>query len=165
VRRALSFAPLLAGLLAATPAVAAPTATGVAVSGAWARATVTDTGGVFLTLSDHGPADELLSADTPIAAKVSFHDMVMQGDTMEMRPLGTVPLASGQMISFSPDGRHIMLESLRQPLRRGTSFPLVLHFRQAGAVTVTVPVEGPGASGPAAGPSTGTAAGPATGAR
>jgi copper(I)-binding protein len=44
-------------------------------------------------------------------------------------------------------GFHLMLLGLKQPLRPGEQFPLLLKFRQAGAVKVTVTVQQPERAG------------------
>jgi copper(I)-binding protein len=42
---------------------------------------------------------------------------------------------------MQPGGLHIMLQGLKQPLDAGSSLPLILEFRDAGMLTVQVPVK------------------------
>jgi copper(I)-binding protein len=44
---------------------------------------------------------------------------------------------------------HVMLMGLKQPLKEGDSFPLILSFEKAAPRVVTVKVEKIGATGPA----------------
>ncbi len=143
---------ITAGL--ATPAASAlaqpaDPAARVGVTDAWARATVgTGTGAVYLTLTDHGAADQLTGASTPVAGTAQLHQDVMDGTVMRMRPVAALPLPPGQPVTLAPGGYHMMLEHLDHPLRRGDTFPLTLRFQHAAPVTVQVHVEGPGTTHP-----------------
>ncbi len=118
---------------------------------AWSRATMsTDTGGVYLTIVNHGAADDVLGVATPIASTVQLHTMTMTGNVMQMRPVAHLPIQAGQTIQLDPNGIHIMLTGMAHPLHRGETFPITVRFRHAGAVTTTVRVAGPGAMSPAA---------------
>lgn len=66
-----------------------------------------------------------------------------------MRAAGPLALAPGAMIAMKPGGLHIMLMSLKAPLRPGTKLPIVLRFEKAGLVRVSLPVRPPGAQGAA----------------
>jgi copper(I)-binding protein len=49
---------------------------------------------------------------------------------------------------LAPDGYHLMLVDLKQPLRVGETFPLMLTFQRAGTVRTVVTVEPMGAAPP-----------------
>ena len=121
------------------------------VSNAWARATpgTGSTGAAYLTVTDQGPPDHLTGASTPVAATAQLHKTENQNGAMRMLPVPDLALASGQPVTFAPGGYHLMLTGLRQPLRKGDSFPLTLTFAHAPPVTVQVRVAGVGAAGPA----------------
>jgi len=133
-------------LLLAMPATAQEKM--VMVEHAWARATSASqrVGGVFLTLHAHR-ADRLLSVDTPVADMAELHETVKEGDVMRMRPIAALDLPAGGMTELKPGGYHLMLMGLRQPLTKGATFPLSLHFAHAGLVTVLVEVQAAGAAG------------------
>jgi copper(I)-binding protein len=100
------------------------------------------TGVVYLTIINHGTADDTLTAvSTPVATKSEVHrTMNMDGmSKMDMAP--SLPIKANGTVSLSPNGLHIMLMGLKQPLKLGDSFPLTLEFAKAGLVTVTVAVE------------------------
>ena len=120
------------------------------VSNAWARATPgkAENGVAYVTIQSP-TADRLLSVSSPVAKKAELHTMEMAGMVMKMRPLAGLDIPAGQSVTLKPGGEHIMLMSLNGPLREGQSFPLTLNFEKAGARTVTVAVEKPGAAGPA----------------
>ena len=123
------------------------------VSNAWARATPgkAETGAAYLTIQSP-TADRLVSASTPVAKRAELHTMSMEGMVMKMRPLAALDIPAGQAVTLNPGGMHIMLLGLKQPLHEGQSFPLTLTFEKAGPRVVTVAVEKPGATGPAATP-------------
>ncbi len=126
---------------------------GLEVGNAWARATPgkAETGAVYLTLVSPS-ADKLVSAATPAAKKAQLHTMTMTGMVMKMRPLAALDIPAGKPVALKPGGLHIMLIGLAKPLRQGQSFPLTLTFDKAGARTVEVAVEKPGAMGPSPAP-------------
>jgi copper(I)-binding protein len=138
---------LLLGLLAGAPASAGePT---IKIEKAWARATTSAaaTGVVYLSLADTGPAaDRLIGVATPVAGHAGMHIMVMEGSVMQMHPVDAVDVKPGERIQFKPNGLHIMLTNLKQPLTRGERFPVTLEFEKAGKVDAEVLVLPIGAS-------------------
>jgi hypothetical protein len=134
----------VAALLLAMPLLASCGDEGVsqiAVSDAWARASVTATGAAYLTVSNSGNKDDvLLEVRSPVAEKVEIHDMTMDGMVMKMRRLDALPVAAGESVALAPGGKHIMLIGLVEPLSEGMAVPLTLVFERAGEVAVSAPV-------------------------
>ena len=90
--------------------------------------------------------DRLLSATTPVAARVEIHQMQMQGEVMRMRAVPSLELPPGATVPLrhgSPDGYHLMLRDLKAPLRDGERFPVTLTFERAGVLEVKVWVQTP----------------------
>jgi copper(I)-binding protein len=109
----------------------------------WARATPggAKVGAVYLTLVNDGKAtDRLLKAATPLAAGVSIHTMIKDGDVMRMREVDGVEIPAGKTVELKPGGLHIMLMGLTRPLKEGDMFPLTLTLANAGEVAVEVMV-------------------------
>lgn len=92
--------------------------------------------------------DRLIKVETPVAGKAEIHTLLIENDMMMMRSVDVFPLPPGGSISFSPQGPHIMMMELRQPLVVGEKFPMTLVFEKAGSVEIEVPVYAPG-TGPA----------------
>jgi copper(I)-binding protein len=110
----------------------------------WARATpgAITTGAAYLTVTATGEtADRLIGGETPRAAKVELHTMMMDGDVMKMRQVSAIEINPGEPTVLRPGGLHIMLIGLKAPLREKDSFPLTLTFEKAGKVEVQVAVE------------------------
>lgn len=117
----------------------------IAVSNVWARATppgsnVSAAYGEIVARN----ADELVGATTPVAERVEMHEASQTDGVMQMRPVASVPLPSGERVVFEPGGLHFMLIGLNAPLEAGGRFPLTLLFKSAPSVTVEAEVRGPG---------------------
>lgn len=116
-----------------------------------ASAPTAKAGAAFLTINVDAGNDKLLGGSTPVAEKVELHTHLMENGIAKMRPVeGGIAVAAGTPTELKPGGLHIMLIGLKAPLKQGESFPLTLNFEKAGAVTVSVPVQGPGAKAPMA---------------
>ena len=109
----------------------------------YARTTVRgqQMGGAYLTLTNAGAADRLLSVSTDAAQSAMLHSMSMEGDVMRMREVAAVDLPAGRTVALEPGGLHIMFMGLKAPLMKGARFPLKLRFEKAGDITVEVQVE------------------------
>ena len=111
----------------------------------YARSTVANqpSGAAYLSIENKGKsADNLLSAATPVAAKVEIHTMSMAGNVMKMREVAKVELKPSAKIVMKPgDGYHMMLIGLKQPLKAGEKFPMTLTFEKSGKLEISVTVE------------------------
>jgi copper(I)-binding protein len=68
----------------------------------------------------------LLSAESPLAAKVAFHTHVHADGQMKMQTLPKVELPGERETVFQPGGLHLMLFGLRRPLQAGHQVPITL---------------------------------------
>jgi hypothetical protein len=148
--RFLQSSVLLFALLAPLPLTAGDAAatTGVTVRDAWARATPPGkaVAAAYLTVTGGPRADRLLSAATPRAAMAELHVVTESDGMSRMRQTDGVEVPAGKAVTLAPQGTHVMLMGLDEPLVAGQQFPLTLQFATAGAVTVTVVVRAPGDS-------------------
>jgi copper(I)-binding protein len=100
------------------------------------------TGAVYFTIENEGNRTErLLHASTPIASGVALHQMAQTGGMMTMRAVPSLEILPGARVELGPGAYHLMLIELKQPLKAGDKFPLVLTFQRIGTVTTTVTVE------------------------
>jgi copper(I)-binding protein len=81
----------------------------IAVENAWARATV--------------PGQK-------VGAEI--HSMSNEGGVMKMRQLKQLDLPAAQTVRLAPNGNHIMLLDIKQPLQPGARMPLTLIVEQKG---------------------------------
>jgi copper(I)-binding protein/uncharacterized protein YcnI len=123
------------------------------VRDAWARTTVVGqtTSAIYARLVAPSGA-KLIGATSPLG-DISIHEMKMEGDLMRMRELPDgVDLPPGEAIAFAPNGMHLMLTGLKQPLTAGASVPVVLKAidrdGRRGELALLVPVtQAPPAAG------------------
>jgi copper(I)-binding protein len=130
---------------------AAPAADGIAVTGAWARATAPGqkTGAVYLELKSTQDA-ALVGAESPAARKIELHSTTLDSGVMRMRPLARIELPANATVRIAPGGFHLMLVDLRQPLHPGDRLQVTLIIERGGArsrVAVTAEVRAPGDTG------------------
>ena len=119
-------------------------ADGIQVTEAWSRPTPPgiDVGVAYFVIDNQGRNDRLVGVSSPVAKRAELHISQMEGGVMRMKHLEAVEVKSGVPTSFEPSGRHVMLTGLKQPLKEGDAFPLVLSFANAGPVKVQVHVRG-----------------------
>jgi copper(I)-binding protein len=122
------------------------------VNDAWARDSVGSTANaaVFMTISSP-TADRLIAASTPAAKKTDLMTMTGGSGAMGMKYLRAVEIAADEPVSLNPGGLHVWLADLKQPLKAGQSFPLILEFEKAGERRVTVSIIKPAAAPPMSG--------------
>lgn len=95
----------------------------------------------FVVHNQGAGAEQLLGAETPVAGKAQLHQHLNRDGLMKMEHVPAVEIPAGGEAAFAPMGYHVMLFELKRPLRAGDRFPLTLHFKQAGDVTVEVVVQ------------------------
>ena len=126
-----------------TPTFAAEDAK-IHIDNAWAAETppTAMAGAVYLDLVNPGATDRLIGAavDDAVAGKVELHTIVLDGTVMRMREVEAIDLAAESTTTLEPGSLHIMLIDLKQPLRAGERFPLMLQFENAGTLTTSIPV-------------------------
>jgi periplasmic copper chaperone A len=115
----------------------------------WARATAGNlkTAAAYLLIRNDGSEpDRLLRVETPVAERAMLHRSEVTNGVARMFHMQSVEVAPGATAALSPEnGNHVMLEGLKQPLKRGETVPLTLVFEKAGQVTVKVTIEAAGA--------------------
>ena len=129
----------LGASLAGLPAFAGE----LAVTNAWSRSTppgVTVGVAYFTLKNDTGKSDRLLRITTPVASKVQVHRTEVLDGMARMREVAVLHVAAGQTVEFAPNGMHLMLMGLRQPLAEGQAFEIELLFEVAGPRKVKVAV-------------------------
>lgn len=113
---------------------AAPSLAGTSNGAAWLR-----------SIQNEGSQPErLLSASSPVAARVELHRMTLDAGVMRMREVPAIELPPHSLTPLEPRGPyHLMLVDLKQPLKEGERFELTLNFERAGRQSVQVWVQAP----------------------
>ena len=127
---------ITASALLAAMLCTATFAQGVDIKDAWARATVQGqkATGAFMKLTSK-TGSRLVSVSSPVAGVTEVHEMKMEGDVMKMRAVeGGLELPAGKAVELKPGGYHVMLMDLKLPLKKDTTIPLTLVFKDARGV-------------------------------
>jgi hypothetical protein len=135
---------LVLWLITQTPVHAAEYRAGnLVVAQPWSPPTppVASVGAVYFSVTNGGSkADLLLSVTSPIAHEIEIHESRTVQGSIQMRAVTSVACPPGVTVKISPGGLHVMLLGLSRPLVAGMTFPVSLHFRDAGVLTVQVQV-------------------------
>jgi copper(I)-binding protein len=110
----------------------------------WARATPPGTSvgvGYFEIRNNGAQPDRLLSATSPAAKRVEMHITEHAGNIAKMRQLRAFEVPARERLTLEPNGAHLMLIDLAQPLRKGERFPIKLRFERAGEIEVEFEVQ------------------------
>ncbi|QBF24960.1 copper chaperone PCu(A)C [Pseudomonas tructae] len=97
----------------------------------------------FVVHNNGKTADTLLSVDSPISDDAQLHEHVHKDGLMKMQQVPSVEVPAGGDLKFAPGAYHVMLMQPkdRSLLTDGKRFPLTLHFKNAGDITVEVAVQ------------------------
>ena len=128
----------------------------VEVKDAWARATVQGqkASGAFMTLTAKTDTT-LVGVASSVAGLVQVHEMKMDGNVMQMRPLPDgLRLPAGKAVALT-GGFHLMLMDLKVPLQKDTTIPVTLRFKDAKGVESTLDLKVPVAASAPAGDAAG----------
>lgn len=94
---------------------------------------------VYLRIDNHtGDPDEITSVTTGAGGEA----MTMSDNAAGGMDMAAVRIPAHGSITLKPFGQHIMIEKPSEPLVKGTTVVVTVHFRVADPITVTVPVIG-----------------------
>lgn len=129
------------GLLAvvAAPAHAAEITSGtLKISDPWVRLIIkTRPGAEYMTIHNTGNTpDRLISATSPVAARVEIHTHIMKNNIMKMRPVEAVDIPANSMVAFKSGGYHLMIFGLKAGVKSAGEVPLTLVFEKAGEIKI-----------------------------
>ncbi|WP_164704533.1 copper chaperone PCu(A)C [Blastococcus litoris] len=98
-----------------------------------------DSAALVLTIANHGGSDDvLIGASTPVAEEVVLRDG--DGDAGPDPDLDVAVPPGGVATVRDVLGEHLELSGLQERLRSGLSVPVTFDFRDAGPITLSVPV-------------------------
>jgi copper(I)-binding protein len=128
--------------VAALLCLALPASAEVTVTDAWVRGTVPsqNTTGAFLTITSTENA-KLVGVSTPIAGEAGIHKTENHGGMMHMEEVKAIDLPANRAVPLQPGGYHVMLMSLKGPVKAGAKVPIKLVIEDAKGKRTTVAVE------------------------
>ena len=121
---------------------------GIKIEQAWARATPgkVKTAAAYIAIRNAGKrTDRLVAVASDVAQRVEIHTHRNENGVMRMRRIDGLDVLAGDRAILKPGGTHLMLFGLRQPLKKGLTFQVILSFRDAGEVKSPVKVMSVGA--------------------
>ena len=118
------------------------------ISQPWTRATPkgASTAAGYLKITNTGTTpDRLVGASSPVAGRVEVHEMSMENGVAKMRPLKDgLEIKPGASVELKPGSYHLMLEELKQPIKKGDHIKDTLTFEKAGSVDIQLTAVGAG---------------------
>jgi periplasmic copper chaperone A len=84
----------------------------------------------------------VISATADVAGRVELRDAGQSGDA-RLKPVEFISVPAYDRVDMGPDGPHLMLLSLKQPLKEGDKVALTLSTDNAGVLEVTAIVRKP----------------------
>jgi periplasmic copper chaperone A len=110
----------------------------IKVANAWVRAPAAGqtTLSAYADLTSDRDA-AVVAAGSPIASRVELHSSTVEGGVMRMRALPRIDLPAGQTVKLAPNGTHIMLIGVKQPVKPGDKLPIVLSVQPPGPAAGT----------------------------
>ena len=105
---------------------------GIEVKDAWVRTSVQGqkATGAFMNITAKD-GTKLVGVSSPVAGLGEVHEMKMEGDVMKMRAVTALELPAGKTVALKPGGFHVMLMDLKTPLKKDSTIPLTLRFKDA----------------------------------
>ena len=119
--------------------VAGPAWAQIDITDPWMRATAPGqkTAAGYMTIRNLSAQPErLVGGSSQAAGKVQTHVSIKDGDIMRMREVKGYDIPAKGTFELKPNGSHLMLVDLKQPLKEGDKVPVVLKFEKAGEVKV-----------------------------
>ena len=96
----------------------------------------------YFTLTNSGPADRLIGAESDIASKVELHTHLMEDGIMKMRRVDGVDIPKNDQIIFMPGSYHLMMFDLDLSENQ-TDASITLKFKNAPDMTFIAEIADP----------------------
>ena len=91
--------------------------------------------GGYMLIRNQGPADRLIGASSPAAARVEMHVHIREGDIVKMREVKGYDVPAKGSFGLKPGGAHLMFMDIKRPFKEGEKVPVKLKFEMAGEVS------------------------------
>ncbi|MGR5068316.1 MULTISPECIES: copper chaperone PCu(A)C [Vibrio] len=100
------------------------------------------TSAVFVTFANRSQEDiNIIAAETPAAGKVELHDVIKDGDVMQMRQIERITLKANETTELKPGSLHIMLFDLTKPLNEGDEIEVTVTYDNGQKQSFKAPVK------------------------
>jgi periplasmic copper chaperone A len=109
----------------------------IAIGHAWALPRQLADGQVFFPMAIKGERDELVAARSSVCTYIQLRENNRYDDP----PLSSIKLEPGKPIPMRPTATHLRLVGMKQLLKVGDRFKIILDFLNSGEVEIEVFVE------------------------
>jgi len=123
--------------------LAAPALAQIEIENAWTRATPpgAETAAGYMAIRNRSSApDHLMSAASPLAARVEMHVHLHDGAVVRMRQLKGYDIPANGSLELKPGVAHLMFVDIKRPFKEGEKVPVTLRFQRAGEKKVVFSV-------------------------
>jgi len=106
------------------------------INDAWARATppASSTAAVYLRLENTGEQTVVVrGVSSAVAGGAMIHHTMMMDGMMKMHHMEDLRIEPGSVVVFKPQGLHIMLTQLKEPLSEGSRFNVLFKVARESA--------------------------------
>ena len=96
----------------------------------------------YMTIQNSGQiSDSLLSATSPMAGMIEFHETRVESGVAKMRQVRRIRVKPQSMTVLKPGGLHLMIKELKIPPIAGGIFVITLKFEHAGTIDIKFPIK------------------------
>lgn len=100
-----------------------------------------DVAAVYFTVENRAhTADTLEGAEVAGAQVAMIHEQVAEGDRVEMRHVGAVPVPGETVLVLRPGGMHLMVEGFDRSPVAGDTLLVTVRFAHGDTIQVRAPV-------------------------
>ncbi len=97
----------------------------------------------YMVIANSGSADAIVKAESDVAKTVELHNVVMENNVMQMRPVDAIEVPANGQVELKPGGFHVMLIGLTRDLNEGDEVVIKLITRSGKTIEVKAPVRKP----------------------
>lgn len=97
----------------------------------------------YMVIVNNGAADAIVKAESDVAASVELHNVVMENNVMQMRPVEAIEVPANGQVELKPGSFHVMLIGLNRDLKEGDEVTIKLTTRSGQTIEVKAPVRTP----------------------
>ncbi|MGQ9614668.1 copper chaperone PCu(A)C [Chloroflexus sp.] len=94
----------------------------------------------YMVLVNNGATDAIVKAESDVAKTVELHNVVMENNVMQMRPVEAIEVPANGQVELKPGGFHVMLIGLNRDLNEGDEVTIKLTTRSGKTIEVKAPV-------------------------
>lgn len=95
----------------------------------------------YMTISNTGDkAITLQEVSSTISDRIEIHEHSMADGMMRMREVGEITIKAHSKVILQPSGLHLMIFSLKHPMKEKSVIPLTLKFSNKTNINIQLPV-------------------------